>query len=339
MNLYIFPEAACKNNGYGIGVDFAYRKLQPKEEDLVVWYTEVENFPFKRNNDIIISRKISFLKRVMNILRCRPSTELSASDLSFLKGKKFDHIHCDEIIFFHALRHYYPTQHIDVRLHNVFARILERKRIMGLSLDPLFHLILFLCRKSEVEIFRDKNSKKIFISYEDMNYYTSMFGKTSDAEVWPYIPCISKEQKWKVSSKKLIWYGGLDAHKISSIQWFIKDVYMKLKSKHTDLEFYLYGRGTDKFDDRVNGIYGKGYYQGNGKWPLQDCLYINPDIIGGGIKLKIMSLFEDGIPFITTPFGFEGYSPNLIDGKICHVAECEKWNETIEGILYGDAEE
>ena len=339
MDLFIFPESASLKSGYGIGVDYAYRRLQPKEEDLVVWYTEDKDFPYKRNQDIVINRKIPIYKRIINVLKCRPSTELSASDLSFLKGKVFNHIHCDEIIFFHALRHYYPSQHIDVRLHNVFARILERKRIVGLPVDPLFHLILYLCRKSEREIFRDKNSRKIFISKEDMDYYTSMFGKTSDAEVWPYIPHVKKEPLWKVNTEKLVWFGGLDAHKISSVQWFVDEVFLKLKEKHNNLELYLYGRGTERFNDEKNDIHGRGFYQGNDKWPLRNSLYINPDIIGGGIKLKLMSLLEDGIPFITTPFGFEGYSPNIADGITCHVVECEKWFTVIEDIIYGGANE
>ena len=35
------------------------------------------------------------------------------------------------------------------------------------------------------------------------------------------------------------------------------------------------------------------------------------------------------IPFITTPFGFEGYSTSLIDDFFCVVKEGEKWSETI----------
>ncbi len=335
MDLYIFPECVSQKSGYGIAVGYAYSKLQPKEDDLVVWYTEEEEFPNKRDNDIVINRRISFFKRIFNVLRCRPSTELSASDLKFLKGKKFEHIYCDEILFFHALRHYYPSQHIDVRLHNVFSRILDRKRIMGLSIDPLFHLILYLCRRSEREIFRDDNSKKIFISYEDMNYYTSMFGRKIDAEVWPFAPVISKEIRWEINTEKLVWFGGVDAHKSSSVQWLIEDVFKKLKEKHNNLELYLYGRGTERFDDEKNGIHGMGFYQGNDKWPLRNCLYVNPDIIGGGVKLKLMSLLEDGIPFITTPFGFEGYSLDIADDKRCYVVECKKWNEIIEAIIYG----
>ncbi len=333
MDLFLFPEAASLKNGYGIGVEFAYNKLKPKEEDIVVWYTSEKNIPYLKNNDVVISRKISKWKRIKNVLKCRPSTELNACDLSFLRGKKFDNIHCDEILFFHALREIFPHQHINVRLHNVFARILERKKLMNISIDPKFHLILHLCRKSEVEIMRDKNSTKIFVAQEDCDYYRSMFGKTSDSEVWKYNPQKANNVFWPIKDKKLVWFGGLDVHKKSSVEWFVKDVFLPLYEKDPEFEFHVFGRGSSCFNNPDCNIFGYGFYDGKSKWPMSNCLYINPDTIGGGIKLKLMSLIEDGVPFITTPFGFEGYNKDLIDNKICHVVELDRWKEYIESIF------
>ena len=85
MNLYIFPEAASHHNGYGIGVDFAYKKLKPQKDDLVVWYTKEKDIPYLKSNDVVISKNISVFKRVKNVLRGRPSTELDVNDLLFLK--------------------------------------------------------------------------------------------------------------------------------------------------------------------------------------------------------------------------------------------------------------
>ena len=35
MNLFLYPQAASLSNGYGIGVDFAYKKNTPAEDDVV----------------------------------------------------------------------------------------------------------------------------------------------------------------------------------------------------------------------------------------------------------------------------------------------------------------
>ena len=84
MDLYIFPEGACLNNGYGIGVDFAYRKLQPKKEDLVVWYTilDKKDMMYLHDEDVVI-RKNSFysFESVKNILLGKDRTELSYAAL------------------------------------------------------------------------------------------------------------------------------------------------------------------------------------------------------------------------------------------------------------------
>ncbi len=113
MDLYIFPEGACLNNGYGIGVDFAYRKLKPKKDDLIVWYTilEEKDMLYLRKEDVVIKKNSFYsIKSIKNILMGKDRTELSYSQLSFLEGCKFEHIHCDEVIFYRALRKMFPKQ-------------------------------------------------------------------------------------------------------------------------------------------------------------------------------------------------------------------------------------
>lgn len=334
MDLYIFPECASHHNGYGICVDYGYKKLLPKKEDIVIWYTKEKNIPYFKENDIIIDRNISTFKRISNVIQGKPSTELSFSDLSFLKNYKFENIHCDEILFFKALRKLFPNQHINVRLHNCFSRILERKRLLNIPVDPKFHLILHLCRNAEKYIFSDTNCTKIFITKEDQEYYTSMYGITSDSELWNFSPHKQTIVQWEHFNPKLVWFGGVDAHKKSSINWFISNVFLPLKNKHQELTFHLYGRETNFFNNPQNGIYGHGFYKGKDLIPEKNVLYVNPDIIGGGIKLKLISLIENGIPFITSPFGFEGYSKSLIDNKQCFVVEEKNWIKKIENILY-----
>ena len=67
--------------------------------------------------------------------------------------------------------------------------------------------------------------------------------------------------------------------------------------------------------------------------PLFPAIYVNPDVIGGGIKLKLMNLMEEGVPFISTPFGFEGYSHDLMDDRFCIVEEMDRWADRIVSIL------
>lgn len=334
MNLYIFPEAASSTNGYGIGVATAYLRLDIKPEDMVVWMTTTpkEKMMFLRDQDIIIQRpKMLSLKSVVNTIKGTNRSELNASDLSFLKGKCFDNIYCDEVIFFRALRKIYPDQLITVRLHNCFARIYDRLRLLRRNVDLKFKITLRNMYKLERDVFNDNNSFKIFISNEDRDYYTSHYGKTSDSSVFDY--SVNRQQakanRLPLSlDNRLIWYGGVESHKQASVEWFIADVFPRIKSAMPDIEFHLWGNNTAQFDNPSGKIFGHGFFEGDGM-PSQTSLYVNPDIIGGGIKLKLMYLIESGLPVISTPFGFEGYSHDIIDNEYCIVQNDDKWVEYI----------
>lgn len=339
MNLYLFPEAACLNNGYGIGVEFAYNRLKPTNEDLIVWYTDQPRdvMLHVKTNDIILPKNKFFsVRSVLNILEGKERTELPKNGLDFLKGMEFDMIHCDEVIFYRALRHLFPDKSISLRLHNCFSRIHDRKKMIGVSLDWKYETKLKNMYSLEREIFQDKNVFKIFISDEDRFYYTSNFGKYSDSETWEYVPNQEKvnhnRKKDFTFNHKLVWFGGVESHKAASIQWFIDTVLPKIQKEVNDIEFHLFGKNTEKFDAPQNNIFGNGFYKGEGL-PMSNSLYVNPDIIGGGIKLKLMDLFENGIPFISSPFGYEGYSRDLIDSKFCHVVEPDLWADYIIQLL------
>ena len=98
------------------------------------------------------------------------------------------------------------------------------------------------------------------------------------------------------------------------------------------MEFHLWGRCSQVYNDEDNKVFGHGFFCGKGM-PLPDSLYINPDIIGGGIKLKLQTLIESGVPFISSVFGYEGYSKDLIDNKYVIVKELDDWVGSIVDLI------
>lgn len=338
MNLYLFPEAANNNNGYGFAVERDFQRIQPQEDDMIVWYTisERKDIGHLKDKDIIIKKNTKLsTKSFCNIILGRERTEIKANELQFLKGHIFNSIFCGDTIFYNAIRKLFPDTPIIVRFHNCFARIHDRKKLIKTPLDWKFNLKLRNMYKLERNILNDSNTYKIFISDEDRDYYTSMFGQYEDSETWIMKVDTQQIKNKRVSinySNKIVWFGGIESHKESSVLWFIKDILPKIKEKIKNIEFHLWGRGTNKFNDNKNGIYAHGYYKETG-FPTNNALYINPDLIGGGVKIKLATLIEEGIPFISTPFGFEGYPKELIDNNYCIVVEKEKWVETIIRIL------
>lgn len=339
MNLYLFPEAACHTNGYGIGVEFAYKRLQPKEDDIVVWYTDLprENMLYVREkNDFIVQKNKFFsIRSVINILLGKDRTQPHDCDLAFLANYDFDEIHLDESFFLGPIRKIFPNKQFSVRLHNCYSRIYDRQRMMGTMLDWKYMTKLKAMYKVEQEVFQDAMVHKIFISNEDRDYYQNIFGVYSDSETWAYIPDMKKaEQNRKplIFDHRIVWFGGIESHKRAAIVWFINKVLPEIKREIPDVEFHLWGKGSEQFNAESNGIFGHGFFEGNGV-PSATSLYVNPDIIGGGIKLKLQSLIESGIPFISSFFGYEGYSHDLIDNKYIIVEEEARWAEKIIHII------
>ena len=339
MNLYLFPQAANNLNGYSIAVDAGYKACNPSAEDVVVWYTTYpkDKMWYLRESDFIINRPRGLtLRRVYNVLTRKNSCQPSVSDLSFLEGKQFDTIHCDDVLFYPAIRKMFPNSKITVKFHNCFARILDRLNLVDIPVTMRYRVALRNMYHVERSAMRDNNVYKIFISDEDRNYYTSHFGKTSDSEVFSFSPSLNTVQNKRNRplhfDHKLIWFGGVEAHKTASIQWFIEKVLPKLKEDIKDIEFHLWGSRTEQFDSPEKGIYGHGFYNGEGL-PSETSLYVNPDIIGGGVKIKLLTNFEKGIPFITSPYGFEGYSYELVDNKYCTVAEEDNWVSVVLDML------
>ena len=206
---------------------------------------------------------------------------------------------------------------------------------MRYKFDYVFEYNLRTFYKLETEIFKDNNVTKIFISKEDQNYYSLMTGN-EDSELWQFnldTNLSSKNRKEIKYSNKLVFFGGVSSHKKQSVLWFINSVFPVIKSQISDIEFHLWGNGTKRFNSTKDSIFGHGFFNSDG-FPLRDeSLYINPDIIGGGIKIKLMSYFNNGIPFISTPFGYEGYSKEYIDDKYCMVSSLEDWGNDIVKIL------
>lgn len=339
MKLYLFPAPANNLGGYNIAVLNAFNNkyVVPELSDIIIWYSpnNIVNF-YLRENDILINPvSLYSTKSISRILRKRFSQELSINDLKHIKGQSFDEIHCDEVIFYRAIKKLYPKKYISVRFHNVFARILERSKMLDIKSDWRFWGKMLILSRLEKEIMNDTFVKKIFISNKDAEYYELITGR-NDYEVWlnePDTNLISKNRRDIHLSNKIAWLGGVEGHKISSIKWFIDEIFPILKSNVIDLEFHLFGAETEQFNCPINSIYGHGYYDGNDIPLKNEALFINPDIIGGGIKIKLLTYLNNGIPFISTPFGFEGYSKTLIDNEYCYVLPPEKWSEIIINIF------
>ena len=340
MNLYLFPESASLDNGYGIAVKEAFDKLCPQKGDYIVWYSNSYCLDQSYEHSYNLARKPLFsVYRILNVLTLKISTEVKFKDLLFLKDLDFEYIHCDEVLFYRALRKIFPNKTFTVRFHNCYSRILDRKRLLKMNLDWKFEVLLRTAKLLEREIMNDEKVHKVFLSNEDFDYYKLMY-KRNDAEVWLLKPnekevIQSRKNLISIKRDKIVWFGGADTHKKKSIDWFIKEVLTEIRKKYPTIEFHLWGRNTEIYNDSSSKIYAHGYYKEAGFPFSTEAIYVNPDIIGCGVKLKVLTYLEAGIPFVSTFFGFEGYDNAWIDNKFCFVTEPSKFAAAIISCLEG----
>lgn len=85
-----------------------------------------------------------------------------------------------------------------------------------------------------------------------------------------------------------------------SIDWFVNKVLPIIQQTVSEIEFHLWGRRTEMYNNPSQKIFGHGFWVMEGFPCVEGTLYVNPDIIGGGVKLKLFSLIEKGIPFVST---------------------------------------
>ncbi len=328
MNLYVLPINPEGKNGYSIAVSHDLMKICPSGDDIVIWY---ESTPYsKYSNDIFLKRPGKYaLSRVLNVLRNYVNCEVNSNDIKKLNLSCPKNIFCGDVIFYRALKQLYPSSTITVRFHNCFARIRDRLELLEINTNLKFKIQLSAYYKLEKEIFNDTDVYKLFISNEDRDYYVSNFGRFDDSEVWGFKPDMEKAASNRVAGKKkkFVHFGGLQIHKIDSLNWFINDVYTPLVKQIPNLEFHLWGKNSEILNNPSIKVFGHGFYNGDDLPCKEDGLFVNPDLTGGGVKIKLLDYFEKGASFISTPFGYEGYSRELIDNEFYYVIDSQKWLE------------
>jgi len=330
--LILFPEKPGSQSGYQKAVAADWERICPQFSDTVICYaTLLGNAGEKWSQARIILRPSALSTvRVINLLQRRVSAELRPGLLSALtERRQFDEIFCGEVVFYRALKELYPHVSLHVRFHNLFLVSQTRNQVLKYQLPLAARLNLYLLTRLEKEILADRKVVPIFITEEEYRFFKILYPLRT-AHVWPVVgsaDVAAKCGRKRPDATRLIWYGSLSHHKKYALAYFIQHVYKPLRIRMPQLELHLFGKGSDSFRGSAAGITAHGYYSG-ASYPFEgNALFINPDLLGGGIKLKIEGWLREGIPFISTPFGVEGYQIRENDHVI--IKEISEWDEAI----------
>lgn len=338
MRFLLFPTSANNKSGYGIAVSSDFRRLKVDSDDRVLWYTDYSDrgIYYRDGDSVLLRQPRNPLKLLRGIIMNRLRTEISHSDLKhhYDMLNQATEIWCGDYIFYRAIRKLFPTKRLVVRFHNVHYRNKIRADVFNIRLDFKYRQLLRICSNIEKEIFNDSNVVPIFISKEDQEFY-ELTTRRNDSILWDIAPndkmIVMKRKEVKLEPvNQIVFLGGLSSHKVRSIQYFISHIWSKLVLKHENLQFHLFGKGTEAFNDESLRIYGHGFLDSEDFPFASSSLYINPDLIGGGVKVKVLSLLENAIPFITNNFGYEGYDIKYKHDQFCIIRDIINWDKEID---------
>lgn len=267
------------------------------------------------------------MRQILNVMSLRPFSDVWASQLGpILSGKPVSEVFCGDVIFYNALRRLLPDVPMTVRFHNFFGLALSRWRWRGADIDLHFRLTLALTARLERRICSDRLVHPIFINPRERDFFDLMWpGRPS--EVWGVEVAAAPEIR-RPTQPRLIYMGGTASHQLVGIRFLIDRVVPRLRNRHPALELHLWGEGTERLDKRGDGVHGHGFWSDSGLPMGGDGLFVVPDLLGGGIKVKTGDALREGLAFITTPFGAEGYEYEPVGGRL--VAEMDAWPEAIE---------
>lgn len=347
--LFLFPETPSDANGYTIAVREDFNRFDFNKDDLVIVWTLFydESILFFENlhralglNSVIIRRKRDWFYRLQSLLLFRHPSLFYSNCIAKRVERiyQIEYVFCGDTTFFPFMDTIKGDFVREVRFHNVWMKILLRRHITQQAVvGSIMRINLFFFDSLEKRIFK-ANVNKIFINRSDLKFYEVMTGDTS-AKVWSVIDDFSKRDVFHNDmlfnddgSLQIIWFGSVSGHMKGGLKWFIKHVYIPLMDDGLNLRFDLFGEGSLKFSSKRYRITGHGRFVDSGVPMGGRGLYINPDLLGGGIKLKIKYFIEFNLRFLSTPFGMEGYEA-VDTGNRALISPPNQWQEVFRALF------
>ena len=325
MRLIVLPCDPRRKLGYNRAVARDLARLGDRPDDERVVYLEPGIDPPPGYGIIHRPRTLS-PRRPLNLLLGRTLTETFAHDLRpFVAGRSWHEVFCGEVSFYRALRALLPEQELVVRFHNYFTLCRIRQQARRYPVGARFAVQLKLFSRLEAEIVADRKVRPIFINPAERELFGLQW-PGRDAEVWG----VDEPQQVLAAAPKanrLLYLGSTAGHQSFGLRLLANRVLPEVRKEIPGTEFHLWGEGTARFNRPASGVFGHGYRK-DATLPFDgDGLFVIPDVLGGGIKIKTGDAIARGRAFITTPFGTEGYrinpDPNIM------VVDFDQWPSTI----------
>lgn len=324
--LVVLPVSPLGQGGHNIAVRNDLERLGGFTDDdhLVIYQNLGQPNP---DGAVLITRPSRLSpRRYLNLLQLKTSTETTSGQLQTAIGERaFDTIFCGEVTFYRGLRKLFPGKRMTVRMHNLYSLARVRRQFCVQPIGILFKANMLLYSRLEQEILLDPLADVILIA-ETERQYAQLLCPDKEFRIWNP-PVDIKQHRPAPKTARIAYLGNIPSHQKSGMMYFVKQIMPAIRARRPELEFHIYGKESMSWNDPENGIFGYGFYESDGIPFDGDALFACPDILGGGIKIKIGKWLEWGVPIIATPFAMDGYDPPKLDNMI--VASITTWENRI----------
>ena len=160
------------------------------------------------------------------------------------------------------------------------------------------------------------------ISEQDGEEYVARLGLQPDGVVGVAIDPLEVSECVVQNSKDVLYLGSADLRKGGGLKAFIEECWPSVVRAHPDARLVMAGRGTESYSCPDVHVEGIGYQAEESSFLSRGQIFVNPQLIGAGIKLKSLVAMMRGKALVTTPTGAEGIPGN--NGE--HFLVANEWN-------------
>jgi len=340
-NLYLFPCLPDTKSGYGIAVGSDMEHLSCSVDDYYIFIADGGDINIPYNKSLIIRRNNLFFRFCNFLLNGHPA--FFSSTFLFLlfwlkfRKRNFDFLFIGDINFY-GLNKFFKYKKAKLRLHNVYLKIFENLKGIRIGLEYIkMYYEAFVGSNVERKMIRELGSGNleiVCITQQEQRYLSTKFDlnigllKVNVKNHVISTLTSSIEFCW---DKRIVWFGGLSSHKLICMKHFIETIYPDLKNSISGLKFELYGKGTDRFFSTEHDICGYGFVQKLDLQKFSNSIFINPDCLGGGVKLKLLTFVQNNVRFLTTELGAEGFSIEEL-GDLAIISDLPNWKTILLNI-------
>ncbi|CAH6868548.1 putative Glycosyltransferase [Vibrio chagasii] len=226
------------------------------------------------------------------------------------------------------LKKHYPDSNHWLRSHNVvFHAFSGVPKAVGFPVSILWSYEVWRIRRFEEKV--AKLATSFFAISQDDKLVYERNGISVHGVVDVSMNSNASRVVVPCEAKSVVFVGTADLRKGSALNDFLRYCWPLVKEKESEAIFIAGGNGTNSFHEPERGIHGLGFIDSEDDVLRKGQIFVNPQTLGSGVKLKSISAMFAGKTLVTTSVGIEGIPATK--GK--HYILADNWKDMADQIV------